>query len=388
VDVSDLARGDTLATSGSFEPTRRFDAAIDVLEDARALKHGARVRFHQGTTELLGRVAVAGGRGTAGVNEVPAGASSFVRIRLEAPAVLTRGDRFILRAYSPSITIAGGVVLDPHPPRGAIRTPAGLARFGRLNPTGSEDEALAAFVDERQGAGLPVSALVSRAGLSPRSAAEAEARLAHGGRVTRIGDLLVAPEVLQGLADRLLAALKAHHASQPLSDGLPREEARARIFGRAAPAVFEHVLATLVSAQKIVATDRLALAGHRLSLSPEEAGAQSALERVFLEAGLAPPDLAAAAAAAGVAPAVADRVSKLLLRQRTLVKIDTLLFHSGPVAALKDDVRALKGTASPHVDVAGFKERYGISRKYAIPLLEYLDRERVTRRMGDRRVVL
>jgi selenocysteine-specific elongation factor len=388
VDVSDLARGDTLATPGSLEPTRRFDATIDVLEDARALKHGARVRFHQGTTELIGRVAVAGGQGTAGVSEVPPGESAFVRLRLEAPAVLTRGDRFILRAYSPSITIAGGLVLDPHPPRSAIRTAAGRARYERLNHADPDDEAVVVFVEERQGAGLPVTALVSRAGLSPESATETEVRLARAGRITRIGELLVAPQVLHGLADRLLGSLKAYHASQPLSDGIPREEARVRIFGRAAPAVFEHVLATLVAAQKIVATDRLALAGHRLSLSPEEAGAQSALERVFLEAGLAPPDLATAAAAAGVAPGVADRVSKLLLRQKTLVKVDTLLFHTGPLSTLKDDVRALKGTATPHVDVAGFKERYGITRKYAIPLLEYLDRERVTRRVGDRRVVL
>jgi selenocysteine-specific elongation factor len=388
VDVSDLARGDTLVTPGTFEPSRRFDAMIDVLDDARALKHGARVRFHQGTTELLGRVAVAGGRGTPGVSEVPAGGSSFVRIRLEAPAVLTRGDRFILRAYSPSITIGGGVVLDPHPARGPIRSPAGLARFERLSRADSADEAVAAFVDERQGAGLPVAALVARAGLMPRAAQETEARLSRAQRITRVGDLLVAPSVLQALAEKLLGALNAHHASQPLSEGIPREEARARIFGRSAPAVFEHVLASLVAAQKIVARDRLALAGHQLSLSPEEASAQAALEHVFLEAGLAPPDLATAAGTAGVAPAVADRVSKLLLRQKTLVKVDTLLFHTGALSALKEQVRALKGATSAHIDVAGFKERYGITRKYAIPLLEYLDRERITRRMGDRRVVL
>jgi selenocysteine-specific elongation factor len=390
VEVSDVARGDTLCGRGAFEATRRFDAVIAVLDEARALKHGARVRFHQGTTELLGRVAVAGGRGTAGVSEVPAGASAFVRIRLEAPAVLTRGDRFILRAYSPSITIGGGEVVDPQPARGAIRTPAGLARLRRLDPEGraTPDEAVAAFVDERQGAGLPRAALVSRAGLTPAAAADAESRLARAGQVTAVGDLLVAPAVLRALSERLLAALKAHHAAQPLSEGLPREEARERIFRRAAAAVFEHVIGQLVAANAIVARDRLALAGHRLSLSPEEAGAQAALERVFRDAGLAPPDLASAAIAAGVAPAVADRISKLLLRQKTLVKVDTLLFHADALLRLKSDVQALKATAAARVDVAGFKERYGITRKFAIPLLEFLDRERVTRRVGDARVVL
>jgi selenocysteine-specific elongation factor len=391
VDVADLARGDTLCGPGAFEPTRRFDVVVDLLADARPLKHGARVRFHHGTTELLGRVAVAGGRTPeAGVNEVPAGASAFVRIRLEAPAVLTRGDRFILRAYSPSITIGGGAVLDPHPPRGAIRTASGVARFRRLDFTGQADAAssVAAFVEERQGAGLPREALVSRAGLTPDAAAAALDRLVRAGTVTLIGDLLVSTAVLRTLSERLVAAIKAHHAAQPLSDGVPREEARERIFGRSAVPVFEHVLGSLVAERTIVARDRLALAGHQLTLSPEEADAQAALERVFRAAGLAPPDLAAAAIAAGVSPALADRVSKLLLRQKTLVKVDVLWFHADALSGLKADVRALKGTATARVDVSAFKERYGISRKYAIPLLEYLDRERVTRRVGDSRVVL
>jgi selenocysteine-specific elongation factor len=123
-----------------------------------------------------------------------------------------------------------------------------------------------------------------------------------------------------------------------------------------------------------------------VSLSPEEARAQAAIERLYREGGLAPPAESALPEAANVSPAVANRVAKLLLRQKTLVKLDALLFHAEALAGLKEDVRALKGRAQ--VDVSAFKERYGISRKYAIPLLEYLDRERVTRRVGDSRVVL
>jgi selenocysteine-specific elongation factor len=167
---------------------------------------------------------------------------------------------------------------------------------------------------------------------------------------------------------------------------MSREEARERLFGRAAPAVFEHVLGELASGGRIVARDRLAIAGHQLSLSPEEARAQSAIERLYREGGLAPPPESTLASAANVSPAVADRVAKLLLRQKTLIKVDALLFHAEALASLKEDVRGLKATA--RVDVAAFKERYGISRKYAIPLLEYLDRERVTRRVGDARIVL
>ena len=126
-----------------------------------------------------------------------------------------------------------------------------------------------------------------------------------------------------------------------------------------------------------------------MSLSPEETRAQAALERIYRDARLAPPELSAAAAAAGLSTSVADRVVSLMLRSRTLHKIDALLFHSIALEELKAEVRELKQkSASARVDVASFKERYGITRKYAIPLLEYLDRERVTRRVGDARIVL
>jgi selenocysteine-specific elongation factor len=393
IELADLERGDVLCTPGAFEPTRRFDAVVDLLAGARPLRHGARVRFHHGTSELLGRIALSSIKGSdATPAEVDAGASAYARLRLEAPAVLTRGDRFILRAYSPPITIGGGIVVDPHPPRGAIRTAAGRDRLRRLDPARQDDDDVAAaFVEERAALGLPEAALMSRAGLTASAAARTMDRLAAAGRIRRVGDLLVASGVIEDRSKRLMAALHAHHAAQPLSDGVPREEARDRIVGKAAPEVFDFVIGSLVAAGTLVARDRLALAGHRISLSPEEARAQEALERVYREAGLAPPDLKIAAAGAGLDPAIADRIGRLLLRQKSLVKIEEMLFHADALAALRADVRALKpasanGTA--RVDVAAFKERYGISRKYAIPLLEYLDRERITRRVGDSRVVL
>jgi selenocysteine-specific elongation factor len=135
VDVSDLARGHTLCDPGAFEPTRRFDVVLDLIPQTRPLKHGARVRVHCGTSEVLGRVAIASRRaGVEPVGELPAGDSAYARIRLESPMVVTRGDRFILRAYSPPATIGGGVVIDPMPPRGAIRTASGIARFRQLIP--------------------------------------------------------------------------------------------------------------------------------------------------------------------------------------------------------------------------------------------------------------
>jgi selenocysteine-specific elongation factor len=414
VELAGVKRGDTLCSPHAFEPTRRVDALIDILKDARALRHGARVRFHQGTTEVIGRIAVGAIKRDSGLgtrdsglgtrdsglgtrdsdSEIAPGDSAYVRIRLEGPAVLTRGDRFIIRAYSPPITIGGGVVLDPQPPRSAIRNAAALARFRQLDLSGdaraASESAVLVFIEERGAAGLADAALVSRAGLTPSDAGAIEQSLTAAGRATRVGSYLLSPVVLQALSSHLVAAVAAHHAAQPLSDGMPREEARVRLFGSAASPVFEHVVSMLSSAGRISGRDRLAIAGHHLAMSPEEARVGEIVERLFRDAGLAPPDIASVPGSAGLAADVVDRMVKLLVRQKTLVRVETLLFHADALARLKNEVKDLKqsGGGNARVDVAAFKARYGITRKYAIPLLEYLDRERITRRVGDARVVL
>jgi selenocysteine-specific elongation factor len=175
-----------------------------------------------------------------------------------------------------------------------------------------------------------------------------------------------------------------------MSEGLHREEARAKLMPRALPAIFDAIVAPLVAAGRVTSRDRLSLAGHAVSLSPEEGRVREAVLKVFAEAGLAPPDVAGARSAVGGDTATVDRIINRLVRQRVLVKVDTLLFHNERLEALKTEIRALKTTnaATVRFDVASFKERYGITRKFAIPLLEYLDRERVTRRVGESRVLV
>jgi selenocysteine-specific elongation factor len=407
IDLDEIGRGDSLLTPGTLEPTRMLDAKLQVVSSIGALRHGARVRFHQGTSETLGRVAVAAvipserpGAMAAGAEpvaaEVPGGAHAYVRLRLEAPAVLSRGDRFILRAYSPPVTIAGGVVLDPHPARGAIRTQTARARFERLDPDsadgrGGDDRALAALIAEAGAAGFGSASLVSRAGLDPAAVGDAIDRLVHAGLAVRAGAVLLTPAAEDALASGVLKRLADHHRAEPLSEGVPREEVRERIFVRAGEGVFDAVVARLQQAGTIVGRDRLALASHRVSLTPEEERAHQAVELAFRAAGLKPPDVREVAQAAGIPDAVLDRVVKLLVRQRALARLDTMLFHREALDALKRDLGALKaGAPDGHaaIDVGMFKERYGLSRKYAIPLLEYLDRERLTRRVGDVRQLI
>ncbi len=160
------------------------------------------------------------------------------------------------------------------------------------------------------------------------------------------------------------------------------------MFAHADPALFDRVLADLAASRAVTGRDRLVAAGHAVALSPEEEDARAAIERALAAAGLTPPEPAALAAEAGVPAEVLSRVLGLLVRQKRVVRIDGLHYGSAVLERLKGEVRALKGEGTATVDVASFKDRYGLSRKYAIPLLEYLDRERVTRRQGDARVIL
>jgi selenocysteine-specific elongation factor len=385
VDASAISRGQSLAAPGSLTMTRRLDATLDLLPTARVLKHGARVRFHQGTSETLGRVSIAG----VGRADVQPGSRAQVRIRLESPAALTRGDRFIIRAYSPTVTIGGGEVLDPNPPRAGARTAAGERRFAAL--TQDELSAVSQMIVDSEGQGLPVSALASRAGVPPPRIDALVSSLEGSGRARRVGDRVLAPSVLEDLSARLLTVVGDFHRAHPLADGIPREEARERVFARAHPAVFEDVLARLAGGNRLSAKDRLALPGHRLELSPEEARARELIASAYQQAGLKPPDAATLASEGRMSPALVEKMTALLLRQKVLARLDTLIFHVGALTTLKAEIQGLK-TSAPGgratVDVATFKDRYGVTRKFAIPLLEWLDRERVTRRMGDTRVVL
>jgi len=154
--------------------------------------------------------------------------------------------------------------------------------------------------------------------------------------------------------------------------------------------LFEYVIERLAAAGQLAGRDRLALASHRVSLSPEEDQARRAIEDAYRAAGLKPPEPEAIADERDIDRATLDRVVKLLMRQRVLVRIESLLFHEEALARLRREMTALKDTAgaAARIDVATFKERYGVTRKYAIPLLEYLDRERITRRVGEGRVLI
>jgi selenocysteine-specific elongation factor len=392
VEIADVARGQTLIAEGSVSVTRRADAVLDLLPSAKPIKHGARVRLHNGTSEVLGRISIAGPSAV----EIPPGGRALIRLRLESEAVLNRGDRFIIRAYSPPVTVGGGRVLDPAPSRPGIRSGDALAGLERLAISGEpgtvrDAAALEEIVVSAGLKGVATSVLIARGGVAPSALAGILSALLARKVVARIGDRVIAAAALDRSAKALVDAVTAFHRVNPLSDGLPREEARERLFAKAEPAVFDAIVERLKGEKILGGTDRLALAAHKVAVSGEDARVKEALAGAYRSGGLKPPDAAALAAVCEASPALVERMSALLVREKTLVRVDTLLFHADALRQLKAEVASLKD-AAPNgratVDVGAFKDRYGVSRKFAIPLLEYLDRERVTRRTRDVRLVL
>lgn len=403
IGVDELQRGDTLTTAEGLCAARRFDGRVTLLDGARPLRYGARVRFHQGTSEVMGRLAIGAERpgadraadsGGDGPPVFPGvlqpGRSAFARLHLEQPVALTRGDRFVLRAYSPMVTIGGGIVLDPAPPSGRLRSSTGFERLRRLDTLDDDEAAVLTMVEGAAGAGLAISALAPRVGRTVTEVRLVGTGLAERGAVVVVGERLVAAAPVAAAREALLAMVGAFHEAHPLEPGLPREEARERLAKRGGPALFDHVAGSLAAEGKLGAGRHLTLSTHRIVLTDDEMRVKGELADVLQRERFSPPDPLAWAQSRGVDEALADRMLKLLLRDGTVERLDTLVFHRDALERLRADVARLKeGAGEPvRIDVAAFKQRFGITRKFAIPLLEYLDRVRVTRRVGRDRVII
>ncbi|MGH9524193.1 MAG: SelB C-terminal domain-containing protein, partial [Terriglobales bacterium] len=312
------------------------------------------------------------------------GDSSYAHLRLREPWLVLPGDHFILRQFSPVVTIGGGVVLDAAPAWKKSAMAERLA-FLRTMEKVSESDILAARVARRGAAGLSLDAAVRETGWWPRSRVESAAKAVPG--LVRAADMLVSADAFAHAQRDLLSALDLFHKSNPLTSGMAKGELMEKL--GVDEAVFHAIVASLVSEKKIEAgAEQVRLAGRGVAMKEDEAESQRQIERAFASAGLKVPALKDVLAAVKVDRVRAQKIVTLLLRDRVLVKLsDDLVFHRDALFGLRALIAGQK-SVSPKIDVARFKDLTGVSRKYAIPLLEWLDRERVTRRVGDERIIL
>ncbi len=385
IDHHSLQRGMTLATPSRFRATRRLDVKLRLLPGVRKLKNRAVVHFHAGSFETMAEVALLER------TELSAGEDSFAQFRLRQPVLILPGDPFIIRQSSPLVTIGGGTALDPLPRRPRARE-ASRSEFLQAVERSDKPEILAQLT-QRSLFGLPQSEISTRTGWTDGEIQTAIRSIVSAGRVRLIPAepaILFSAASFEELLKKISERVERFHKENPLQPGVAREELRVNLARRLGPEIFRAALEELAAQKKIELQGELVKrAGSQISLLPDEAKAKEQIEAAFAAAGLAVPAVKEVLATLSVEARRSEKLLQLLLREKALHRVTPeLIFHRDALAELRVKLAAYKKAKGERISVPAFKDLTGITRKYAIPLLEYLDRERVTRRQGDERVIL
>jgi selenocysteine-specific elongation factor len=381
VDRAGVERGDVITTGDGWAAASALTVRVSLhAASPRPLAQRQRVRVHLGTAEAIGRVVLLAGQ------PLEPGDEGWAQLRLERPLLARRGDRCVLRSYSPVTTIGGAIVVEPDPPRRRRLHGDDEARYRALL-AGSVPEAIAAVVEAGGTQGVPVDRLAVLAGCPPQAAAQAAHALAAGGAALAIGNRLFAGRLAGPARAAALAAVDAWHAAHPLEPGIGREELRRGAAAAAGTEVANREIERLLGEGQLVARGPCyARPDFAVRLSPDQERARQALVALYAAAGLAPPTLAE------LPPALAGRpdlraLLRILEQEGELVPLTPeLLVARGALAGAGALVRA-ELSDRKELTPADFKEILPLTRKHLIPLLEYLDRSGVTRRQGEGRVV-
>lgn len=390
IDTAQIERGMVLAPAGRLRPTQIVDVWIEVLPNAaRGVRSRSRVRFHIGAMEVLGRVRVLGS------SQIEPGNGGLAQLRLEAPVVAVHGDRFILRSYSPAETIAGGVIVDPFATKHRGREMDQTLQLLRLLMRDERVAKFEGFVRTAGVRGLRLADLAAATGWTNEVLANVASEVQKTGSVAEVGGLYIARDSLDRLSAAVLAELERHHKREPLARGMLRETLREKVFTHSAPELFSGVIARLETDSKVVSEkDIVRSSSHSVGLSDQDLALSKRIEEIYLTAGVEAPSLDEAMTKANVPAsqrAQARKLLQLLLDDRKLVRIQGEMFmHSQVIQDLKTKLHTYASQHEPErlIDVPAFKDLAGVSRKYAIPLLEYFDRDQTTRRAGDKRLIL
>jgi selenocysteine-specific elongation factor len=384
IALEDLARGMQLGAPEAFEATTSLLARFTLLPDAPAPVRGfVPVRLHLYASEVLGRMRPLNPEGLA------PGETGPVEIRLQAPVSALRGDRFILRRPSPPATLGGGEILDPRwrRHRGTILQQALTALQKDLHA------ALPFWVQEAGERGVEAAELARRLGVPPAQVAKRLAALARDQKLIEVPEehgrarRWIAPAAVQRVTERARRVLKEHFQKDRLAESISKAEAVRRIL-RGRGAELADVYLGWLTAQKVLTVqgDQVTLPGRSAQLTTEESKLSVAVLERYEKAGLAAPSPGEVALALGAKPQILEGVIRHLVTRGQMVKLPSgLLLAASALNGLRSELLA---TSWDRFSVSDFKDRFGLTRKWAIPLLEHLDSTGATRRMGDDRMIV
>jgi len=379
IATEDLHRGQQVVKPDTLRTSQVITARLDLLEDAKPLKEQTRIRFHHLSAELLGNIRFVDE--TEG--ELKPGMSAHVQIRLESPVVAVAGDRFVIRRYSPALTIGGGVVLDTHLPKLSHGTRGELLETLASGSLRDRVELMAKMEGLR---GLSIGAVQARTGITvatlkkelkelPRLATVADGRWLHR-------------DVIADFRHRAMELLDVYFKSNKMALNVPKGEFVQKLLPHNAdPALINFLLMDLQKEKiAVIQADTLDIPGRSKTLGGSEGELARSIEKKFADAGLQPPPVSELINERTYKPKMIEGVISFLVKQGTLIRLaDGVYVHRDVIASARDTMAAKKGQT---IDVGQFKDLFGLSRKIASPLLECFDREGVTKRQGDVRQVL
>ncbi|HEX2059245.1 MAG TPA: selenocysteine-specific translation elongation factor [Thermoanaerobaculia bacterium] len=375
IALDELHRGHQVLHPSTLRESQIITVRLELLSDAKPLEEQTRIRFHHLSAELLGTIRFVDDTEEA----LQPGMSAFAQVRLEAPVVAVAGDRFVIRRYSPAFTIGGGVIVDAHLPklsRGTRREILETLAGGTL----PERVELMAKLQALRGVSL--EELQARTGIRVETLTK---ELKSVPNVARTGSTFLHNDVLVDFRRRAIAFLERYFVTNKMAVNVPKSEFVQKLIPPGAPVNF--LLHDLVKEQIVaVQGDALEIPGRSKTLGGAEGELARAIELRYAEAGLQTPATSELIKSIHQRPKVIEGVIGFLVKQGTLVRLaEGVYLHRDVVAAAREKLGEKKGQT---IDVAQFKDLFGISRKVAIPLLEFFDREGATRRVGDSRMVL
>lgn len=383
IEVQQVPRGSVLASPGSISPSRRMDVRLSLLKNAKELKNRARVRVYLGTAEILGRVVLLDRE------ELKPGGEAYAQLELEENAAAGRGDKFVIRSYSPMLTIGGGRVIEPAPKKHK-RMKEEVINALATREKGTPTEVAGQYLDGRPDMMTAVE-VAALSGLTRDEAAAALEGLEGSGTVVQTVlegvKYYASAAVYSKWTGDVAALVRAYHRQYPLREGFPREEMRSRKFPGLGQKQFHALLQVMEKDGKIVAgVNTIALPGFRAEPGDTCGTAVRAIEKLYQANGCQPPAWSEAVMKAALPKGQDQEIQQYLLRRGVLVKVaDELYFHPDVLLEARAKLQGFLAEKGK-ITVGEARDLLGTSRKYALPLLEYFDREKVTRRAGDLRL--
>lgn len=381
VEKQELSRGDTIVSKGFLSPTRTLDASLILLPQAtRTIKTGTRIRFYNTTQEAVGRAILLG------ADELSPSGKGFVQFRLESPVIVQHGDRFIIRFYSPLETLGGGMVIDPHPRRHKrSRIEESLKRLSILE-SGNIDERLSIFISSRGIAGIEENEITGYAAADRKEIVDSLSNLVQKKTVLRVDTLYIHASHLLDLEKRILTLLSEFHKNNPLKPGVDKEELRGMLKMRIEPKVLNTAVEGLVKSRRLETEgSRLRLPGFKAAI--DQGAIKEKIINAIRKGGSQPPLREELPEILGITDKEAKDLMRLIAEEGSLVRINDSLFLDKAIVERMRIGLINHLNQKKEITVAEFRDIAKTSRKYAVPILEYFDTQKITQRVGDKRVL-